>query len=164
MHKSLTSRDSIKLIGIASRTNNQAEMRGENAVIPSTIQEFYTQGFAQAITSTKPDTTYHIYTEYDSNENGDYTFFVGKEVRDFQDIPAGCRTLEIPAQSYAVFTNSAGPMPAVCIDMWKRIWTMNEADFGGKRTYIADFEIYDGRSQDPLHTVLDIYVGIHKQT
>ena len=37
---------------------------------------------------------------------------------------------------------------------------MNENDFGGKRKYIADFEIYDERAVDSHNTVIDIYIGI----
>lgn len=58
------------------------------------------------------------------------------------------------------FTSNPGKMPAVCIDMWQNIWKMNEAGLGGKRAYIADFEVYDQRSQNPKQTVLDIYIGV----
>ena len=53
-------------------------------------------------------------------------------------------------------------MPAVCIDMWQNIWKMNAADLGGQRAYIADFEVYYERSQNPEQAVLDIYIGIQK--
>jgi predicted transcriptional regulator YdeE len=33
--------------------------------------------------------------------------------------------------------------------------------FGGKRAYIADFEVYDERSRDPDNTIVDIYIGIN---
>jgi len=44
--------------------------------------------------------------------------------------------------------------------MWQNIWKMNVADLGGIRAYIADFEVYDERSQNPEQAVLDIYIGI----
>jgi nucleotidyltransferase substrate binding protein (TIGR01987 family) len=47
--------------------------------------------------------------------------------------------------------------------MWQNIWKMNTADLGGKRAYIADFEVYDERSQNPEQAVLDIYIGIKKK-
>ena len=37
---------------------------------------------------------------------------------------------------------------------------MSSNDFGGERTYVADFEIYDQRAVDPANTSLDIYIGI----
>lgn len=160
MKKSIVNIPAMKLIGIAARTNNRAEMSGDNAVIPETIQEFYHNGFAQSIPSSQPNRTYHIYTEYDDRAHADYTFFIGKEVLSFADVSAGCRTLDIPQQTYVKFTSPQGVMPAVCIDMWKKIWTMQESDFGGKRAYIADFEIYDERSHDPMNAALDICLGI----
>jgi len=37
---------------------------------------------------------------------------------------------------------------------------MTAEDFGGKRAYQADFEVYDQRAQDPKNTSLDIFIGI----
>lgn len=59
-----------------------------------------------------------------------------------------------------LFTSNPGPMPAVCIDLWQKIWTLNPAQLGGERQYLADFELYDKRASDPQNTVLDIYIGI----
>jgi predicted transcriptional regulator YdeE len=50
-----------------------------------------------------------------------------------------------------------------CVDNFKlfqQIWKMSANDFGGERTYIADFEIYDQRASDPTNVILDIYIGI----
>jgi predicted transcriptional regulator YdeE len=66
----------------------------------------------------------------------------------------------LPAQKYAKFTNMPGAMPDVCIDMWKNIWQMDAEELGGKRGYLADFEIYDERAADHKNAVLDIYIGI----
>ena len=59
-------------------------------------------------------------------------------------------------------TNQAGPMPDVCIEMWKQIWGMSVSELGGERAYISDFEIYDERSVDHQNVILDIYIGIKK--
>jgi predicted transcriptional regulator YdeE len=48
----------------------------------------------------------------------------------------------------------------VVIDAWQKIWQMTEHDFEGKRTYVADFEVYDGRAANPNKTVVYIYIGI----
>ncbi len=37
---------------------------------------------------------------------------------------------------------------------------MSEEVLGGKRNYIADFEVYDQRASDVNHAVVDIYIGI----
>jgi predicted transcriptional regulator YdeE len=46
--------------------------------------------------------------------------------------------------------------------MWQEIWKMTPEDFGGKRSYVADFEIYDERALDHQNVTLDIYIGIGK--
>ena len=40
---------------------------------------------------------------------------------------------------------------------------MSDDDLGGKRNFIADFEVYDSRSADPTNASFDIYVGIEKK-
>ncbi len=37
---------------------------------------------------------------------------------------------------------------------------MRTDNLGGKRKYIADFEVYDQRAANPNQAVIDIYIGI----
>lgn len=153
----------IRLIGIRTRTNNASEMNPETAKINLTIQTYFQNGLSvKTAHRIKPGTTYCAYTDYESDFKGDYTFFIGEEVSSFDDLPAGFSTLTIPAQDYAVFHCGPGPMPAVCVDQWHAIWAM-EADseaLAGRRSYLADFEIYDAQEKDPKNMRLDIYVGL----
>ena len=48
----------------------------------------------------------------------------------------------------------------ICVNAWKKIWSMTPNKLGGERNYVADFEIYDNRTSDPKNTILDIYIGI----
>lgn len=57
----------------------------------------------------KPAVTYCVYTEYESDHNGDFTYFIGEEVSSFDNLPQGFVSLTIPAQTYAKFTNAPGP-------------------------------------------------------
>jgi len=65
----------------------------------------------------EPNTTYCVYTDYESDFNGDYTYFIGEKVSSFDNLPEGFVALTIPAQNYVKFTNGPGPMPHVCIDI-----------------------------------------------
>lgn len=153
----------IKLVGITTRTSNALEMNPGTAQIGATMQKFFTGGMqAQIMERKNPGTVFAVYTNYESDEHGQYTYFLGEEVDDFENIQQGFETLTIPAGNYVKFTSTPGKMPAVCIDMWQNIWKMNAADLGGQRAYIADFEVYDERSQNPEQAVLDIYIGIQK--
>ena len=51
-------------------------------------------------------------------------------------------------------------MPQVVREHWFKISQMSEEDFGGKRSYVADFEVYDERASDHQNIILDILVGI----
>jgi predicted transcriptional regulator YdeE len=108
----------------------------------------------------KPETTFCVYTDYESDITGDYTYFIGEEVSSFETIPEGFQTLSIPAQTYAKFTTEPGPMPDVVIGAWQKIWQMTPEDFGSQRRFSADFELYDERASDHQNATLDVYIGI----
>ncbi len=161
MQKTVTELPEIKLLGILCRTNNTAEMNISSAKIAPTIQKYFRQALGEEIPNRKnPGTTYCVYTDYESDFTGDYTYFIGEEVKFVGDSMEGFSSIIIPAQNYAKFTSKPGIMPEVCIDMWQNIWKMKSGELGGKRAYLADFEVYDKRALDPSKTVLDIYVGV----
>lgn len=160
MEKEIVKKAEVKLVGLKARTNNQNEMNPDTAKIGQLAGQFWNQNIGNQIPHRKnPGVTLSVYTEYDSNEFGDYTYFIGEEVDSFDDAPAELHQLTIPAATYQKFT-AAGKMPEVVIDAWQQIWKMSDEDFGGKRAYIADFEVYDQRAIDPANTILDIYIGI----
>ena len=76
------------------------------------------------------------------------------------DSMEGFSSVIILAQNYAKFTSKPGVMPDICIDMWQNIWKIKSRELGSKRTYLADFEVYNRRALDPSKRVLDIYVGV----
>jgi predicted transcriptional regulator YdeE len=74
-------------------------------------------------------------------------------------------TCVIKPQIYSKFTTAPNSMPDVVRNAWQQIWNLSEKELGGKRSYYADFEIYDERASDPTHqkVILDIYIGIIEQ-
>ncbi|CAO5674953.1 MAG: hypothetical protein NEHIOOID_00458 [Holosporales bacterium] len=161
MKKDTQSLPEIKLVGITARTSNLAEMNPLTAKIGLTMQKFFMQGMQSRIANRKsPGKVFATYTQYESNEHGEYTYFLGEEVSSFNDVGNEFETLTIPAQNYVKFTSNPGQMPAVVIDMWQNIWKMKPCDLGAERAYLADFEIYDERCQDLSQAVLDIFIGV----
>ena len=155
----------LTLVGITTRTNNAQIFASDSSTnkIAATVQKYFYNGLAEKIKNRKnAGTTFCVYTNYQSDMNGDYAYFIGEEVTSFNNMDEEFEMLTIPIQNYAKFTNKSGPMPAVCIDMWQNIWKMSALDLGGKRAYIADFEVYDQRSTDHNNVILDIYIGISK--
>ena len=129
--------------------------------IAATVQRYFHGALSEKIYNRKkPGTTYCVYTDYESNFTGDYTYFIGEEVTSFDNISDGFEKLTIPTQNYTKFTSGPGAMPDICINAWQKIWAMTPEDLGGERAYLADFEIYDERASDHQNVVFDIYIGI----
>ncbi len=161
MKKELINKPEIKLIGLAVRTNNKNEMDPKTSKIGGLAGQFWSQNIASKIPHRKNlGVTLSVYTEYDSDEHDDYTYFIGEEVSSFENIDSELRKLTIPAAKYQKFTTPIGKMPEVVINGWQKIWKMSASDFEGDRAYIADFEVYDQRALDPANTSVDIYIGI----
>ena len=151
----------IKLIGITARTNNTNETNPSIAKISPTVQHYFQGNLSAKILHRKnPGITFCVYTEYESDFTGDYTFLIGEEVESFDNLPEGLKAFTIEEQSYTKFTTDPGAMPGVVIKAWQNIWQMSTDDLGGQRRYHADFERYDERAIDPQNAVADIYIGI----
>jgi predicted transcriptional regulator YdeE len=163
VNQELAAKSDIKLVGLSVRTNNQNEMNPQTAKIGELAGRYWGQQCAAHIADRKnPGITLSVYTDYASNEHGDYTYFVGEEVTSFDNVSDHFQTLTIPAAQYQKFTTPAGKMPEVVINAWMQIWQMTAANFGGDRAYVADFEVYDERANNPANAVADIYIGIKR--
>lgn len=125
------------------------------------MQRYWQEQIAQQIPHRKnPGVTFSAYTDYASNEHGDYTYFLGEAVSSIADIPQGFKSISIPVGKYQKFTTEPGKIPNVVIQAWQQIWQMPNEQLDGQRNYQTDFEVYDQRAIDPNNTVLDIYIGI----
>lgn len=168
MQKQIIRRGEIKLVGITVRTNNASESKfdAETAkIFPCVKRYFHEAIFNQIKHRVKPGTTLCVYTEYESDFTGDYTYFIGEEVSSFKGQNPEFQQIVIPQQKYALFTTNKGPMPGVVQETWAHIWDMEKkqnSELGGVRGYVADFEVYDERASDPTHQniIVDIYIGL----
>lgn len=165
----------LTLIGISARTNNKNEMSG-NGIIGPTMNHYHQNQLGNLINNrTNPGVLYSVYTEFEDGTDGDYTYFLGEEVSSIEDQPvkdqsikdqsilaqdsSQFRILNILASSYEKFTTEPGQMPDTVINAWKEIWSMKPEDFAGKRTVVAEFEVYS-KDFDPSKGTIDIYIGI----
>lgn len=161
MDKELVQNDEILIIGLSARTSNDNEMSHETAKIPLTADKYLAEELYDKIPNRKnPGITFGVYTDYESDEHGPYTYLIGEEVTSLHDVPDGLTAVRIPRGKYQKFTAGPGTMPSVVIDAWKTIWELSDAEMGGKRSYIADYEYYDQRAQNPSGIVLDIFIGL----
>lgn len=155
-----TYKPEIQLVGLSLRTHNANEQNPATGKIGPLVADYFSQGtFNQIPHRVNPGVTYSVYTDYESDHHGDYTYFIGEEVSSFDNIPDGLHRITIPASDYQRFTTPAGQMPNIVINAWQAIWQMDEKTLGGKRAYSADFEVYDERALDPNNAVVDVYIG-----
>src|SRR5579859_3904101 len=101
MKQELANKSEIKLVGLTAGTNNKNEMNPQTSKIGELMGRYWSQNIAAQISNRKnPGVTLSVYTEYDSNEHGDYTYFIGEEVGSFENIPSGLQKLMIPVAKY----------------------------------------------------------------
>lgn len=145
----------IKLVGVSARTSNATEANPATALIGQTMQKFF---FIQQniLNRINPGRVFSVYTDYENQADGEYTYFVGEEVSEFSQINTDLSTLTIPEQKYTKFTTDQGPIPRIVFETWQHIWGMNDL----QRAFVADFEIYDERSNEMNSAIVDIYIGV----
>lgn len=149
----------FSVIGISARTTNASEMSGKG-VIGQAWGRFIEEDLLSKIPNKVDSNVLAVYTDYQSDANGAYTFVLGAKVSSVDDVPPGMVVKKVSAARYAVFTSEKGPVAKVVPKTWNRIWTLPKSAPGGSRAYQADFELYDQRAADPQNSQVDVYVGI----
>ena len=115
---------------------------------------------AQLLPNRVSEEIYAVYTDYESDHTGDYTFLLGYKVSSVDHLSDGLTASRIPAGEYAVFTSETGPARQVVPALWQKIWRLNHDDLQGTRAYQADFEVYDQRAANPNEAQITIFLGI----
>lgn len=145
------------VVGISARTTNAKEMSG-HGVIGQQWGRLFQEGLLSKIPNKADANIVAVYTDYESDSSGAYTFILGAKVTSAENIPAGMVAHKIPGGKFAVFTTEKGPGSKVVPEAWGHI---NDPQSAAKlnRAYKADFEVYDQRAADPQNSQVDIYVG-----
>ncbi len=153
----------LTLLGTFLRTCNKNEQNPQTAKIPKHFHEYFANNVSNNLNNRiSPCMTYSVYTEYQNNENGEYTHLLGEAVNSLaNNNNPEYKKIIIPASNFIKFTTPPGKLPDVVINAWQYLWSLSSEQLGGKRTYQADFEVYDHRSLDPSCAIVDIYIGIH---
>jgi predicted transcriptional regulator YdeE len=150
MSNSTITLDEFKIIGISVRTANLNAQSRED--IGKLWEAFMKDNLFEKIPNKVNSNIYCVYTEYQSDSNGEYTAVIGCSVKSFQDIPAGFVGKTIPQTKY-IHYKSVGELPDSVIMTWNHIW---KSDI--ERKYISDFDVY---IQNPNGTEVDTYVSIN---
>ena len=155
MNPKLVDEAGFTVLGIEARTSNAREMNG-TGVIASHWARFIKENLLAHIPSKTDAAILAVYSDYASDENGEYSFMIGARVSSAAQAPSGMVVRRVPAGRYAVFTSEKGPVEKVVMTTWQKIWGAP----GIERAYKVDFELYDERARDPKNAEVEICVGI----
>lgn len=152
---------SFYVVGIEARTSNALEA-GPKGIIPSQWEKFIQGDYLSRIPNKINSSIIAGYTSYQSNKDGEYSFFLGTQVSSCDVVPEGMSLKEVHAGPYLVRTSDKGPMGKVVYELWTKIWNLAPGEIGSEttRSYQFDYEVYDHRSSDPNQAEVDVYVGL----
>jgi predicted transcriptional regulator YdeE len=160
METKIIEQKEFTVVGIEGRTNNSKEMTG-TGIIPKQWDKLFRENILVKIPGKVDSNIVVVYSDYQSDNTGEYDYLIGAKVSDASVIPAGMVAKRVPAGKYAVFTTALGPVGKVVSEKWQEILDLEgKSHLGGTRDYKADFEIYDERSRDPQNSQVDAYIGL----
>ncbi|MCW7492339.1 effector binding domain-containing protein [Leptospira sp. 2 VSF19] len=150
--------ESMVLVGIIARTSNAKEMAGKGK-IAALWQKFWEEGILSQIPNALvPSEIVVAYTEFETDENGEYTILIGTKVGTAQSLPPHLTAISVSASDYLQVPTEWGPISEIGIATWKKIWS--EEKYRKNRSYKTDLEIYGANAKNPNHSQFDIYLGI----
>lgn len=138
--------------GLKIRTSNGDENMTKD--IGQLWQDFYMKGIYQAIPNKKNDKAIGLYTNYESDVNGEYDVVVCSEIEKISNLPDEIYTQIIAAGKYAKFIVK-GDMHKAVGKFWIKLWNMDL-----DRKYSCDFEEY--QSDDDMNNAeIHIYISLN---
>ena len=141
------------VIGIARRTSN-ADGRSMKDIAATWTDFLQQNANAKIKNRAVPPTMYAVYSHYESDWMGEYSYMIGCGVTRAGTVPEGMEVRNIPAQTYVVF-NAKGRMPDEVVAVWSQVW-LSELP----RLYTYDFEVYDKRFAHPKQKEVDICIAV----
>ncbi|WP_186644100.1 GyrI-like domain-containing protein [Fluviispira vulneris] len=148
------------LVGIETRTQNSLEIKGEGK-IPSLWNEFLNTFKLDRKIS---NDIYAVYSNYESDENGQYDYFIGYEIADpdkyLNDDRYAVKQIEVG--KYSVISPIHKLSENVAYNTWQKIWQMNAKQLGGERLFHTDFEVYTNEKKNGQHSLVNIYLSLKK--
>ncbi|HEX4772579.1 MAG TPA: GyrI-like domain-containing protein [Bryobacteraceae bacterium] len=150
--------DSFWMIGLQTRTSNAREATSDGD-IAKLWRRLYQDGIVSRIPNRTDSRVIAVYSDYETDKDGLYTYTLGAKVNSIDKLPNGLSAKKVVNGDYGMFTAANGPMPQLVVGLWKQIWSL-EAD-PLHRAYQTDFEVYE-EHQDPQNGRVDIYIGLRK--
>ncbi len=147
--------EKFKLFGLKLNRKTKNE-NGQSGIDCGELWQYFEENkIAEIIPNKTSDALYAVYYDYENDENGLFSYFIGCKVDENTEKPENLDELIIPEQKYHKET-AKGQMTGCISDTWTRIWKSNL-----NRKFGFDFEVYDERSFDWNNAEIDIYLSIN---
>jgi len=139
----------LMLLGISTRTNNENEKNKETQKIAALWEKYDVENiYSKTLNKANNTSFYGLYTNYESDVNGDYDATVAVEVTKSKN-----NAMVIDNKKYLVFKKE-GELPEVCTELWQEIWEYFANNNEYEREYAIDFEKYSKEN------LVEIYISI----
>ena len=139
----------LMLLGISTRTNNENEKNEETQKIAPLWEKYAVENIDSKTLNKSSNTSFYgVYSNYESDVNGDYDVTVAVEVTKSKN-----NAMIIENKKYLVFTKE-GELPDICSELWEEIWDYFANNSEYERAYAIDFEKYSKEN------LIEIYISI----
>ncbi len=144
--------DSFEVVGIEARTTNASEASA-NGVIGPMWARLARESLLDRIPNRASSDIVALYTDYESNKDGAYTYLLGTKVSSAKELPPGFSSRRVPAGRYAEFRGGGTPAPKIVLELWQKVWALEESH-ELNRAYQTDFEVHTSSGG-----TVELYIG-----
>jgi predicted transcriptional regulator YdeE len=153
-HEYIDQAEDLVIIGLSTRTSPATAA----TAIPALWQRFLANPPGPAEGRPANDgAVYAVYSDYQSDFQGEYTLTLGVAVEADAPVPDDLRRVRVPRGRYACFHAQGDPREVI----W-RTWSFINQEWEQRagRRYIADVERYDSQTLGERDVSGDILVGL----
>lgn len=146
----------FEVVGIETRTSNAREMTADGS-IPKMWGRVMGEGLLDEIPDRIGPEVIALYTDYQSDKDGEYTYVLGAKVSSAGQLPQSLVAHTVPAGEYSVFAAEGKLAPDAVVALWRQVWGL-ETSHQISRSYRTDYEVHHGSPQGEIK--VEIYIGI----
>jgi predicted transcriptional regulator YdeE len=150
---------SFIVVGVTARTSNAVEASGKG-VIGRLWADLRKDGLLNQIKHRADAHIIAVYSDYESDKDGEYTYTLGSRVTSPKNVPPGMVVRRTESGDYAIFTAQGGPAAQLVMGLWQRIWSLEKSSPPLHRAYRTDYEIYLNPDADDAGQRVDVYIGL----
>lgn len=153
-----THANAFEVVGFQTRTSNAREMTADGS-IPKMWGRLMGEGLLNKIPNRIGSAVIALYTDYQSDKDGEYTYVLGAKVSSAGQLPQGLIAHAVPAGEYSVVAAEGKLAPDAVVALWQQVWGL-ETSHQISRSYRTDYEVHHGSPQG--ETKVELYIGIKR--